>query len=107
MASAGGAGMKTSIEWTHRRLPDGTIVPGYTFNIVWGCVKVSEGCRGCYAAGIARRYGLDVWGPGKERRAFGADYWRRPLRWNAQAERAGHRRAVFCSSMADVFEDHP
>ncbi len=97
---------ETTIEWTQRRLANGTLIPGYTFNLVWGCQKVSEGCRGCYALSIARRYGHDVWGPGKPRRTFGEDYWKRPYAWNHEAERSGHRRSVFCSSMADVFEEH-
>jgi protein gp37 len=29
------------------------------------------------------------------------------LKWNSQAQVQGHRRNVFCSSMADTFEDHP
>jgi protein gp37 len=48
---------ETTIEWTHRHLPDGRVLPGYTFNIVWGCVKVSEGCKHCYADTLASRYG--------------------------------------------------
>ena len=98
---------QTTIEWTARRLPGGMLIPGYTFNIVWGCHKVSEGCRGCYALTFSKRLGLDLWGPGAPRRTFGPDYWRRPLAWNRDAARMGQRRNVFCSSMADVFEDHP
>ncbi|MBV9691674.1 MAG: phage Gp37/Gp68 family protein [Ktedonobacteraceae bacterium] len=97
----------TTIEWTHRCLADGTSVPGYTFNVVWGCAKVSEGCRDCYALTFARRLGLDLWGLDGPRRTFGLSYWQQPLRWNKQAQRSGHRRNVFCSSMADVFEAHP
>src|SRR5213082_1090648 len=43
----------TTIEWTWRRLPDGTLLPGYTFNPWWGCCKVSQECTHCYAEGIA------------------------------------------------------
>jgi protein gp37 len=39
-----------------------------------------------------------------ERRFPSADYWRQPIKWNAEAERSGERRRVFCASMADVFE---
>ncbi len=95
------------IEWLWRRLPDGLVIPGYTFNIVWGCVQVSEACRDCYARSFAQRLGLDLWGVGAPRKTFGADYWRRPLLWNRDAQQSGHRRSVFCSSMADTFEDHP
>lgn len=98
---------ETTIEWTHRHLPDGVVIPGYTFNIVWGCVKKSEACRDCYALAFAHRMGLDLWGPDKPRKTFGMSYWQRPLLWNRQAQHTGHRRSVFCSSMADTFEDHP
>ncbi len=97
---------KSVIEWTARRLPDGTTLPGYTFNIVWGCQKVSEGCKYCYADTLASRYGYSLWGPQADRRVFGSDYWARPLRWNEEAEARRMVRLVFCSSMADVFEDH-
>jgi protein gp37 len=35
------------------------------------------------------------------------DYWKQPAKWDAAAAKAGERHRVFCSSMADVFEDHP
>lgn len=99
----------TRIEWTWRRLPDGTLIQGYTFNPWWGCLKVSEECRFCYAEGIAHRYGYAVWGPASTtlRRFFGPAHWQEPLRWNRQAAQEGHIRSVFCASMADVYEDHP
>lgn len=86
----------SKIEWTD-----------HTFNIVWGCEKVSPGCKHCYAESFSRRVGEDVWGAGKPRRVLSASYWREPLRWNAAARAAGQVARVFCSSMADVFEDHP
>ncbi len=100
---------ETTIQWTQRRLPSGTLLPGYTFNPWWGCLKVSEECRHCYAEGIARHYGHQVWGPAvtTTRRFFGESHWAEPLRWNRQAQQQGHHRSVFCASMADVFEDHP
>jgi protein gp37 len=33
------------------------------------------------------------------------NHWQEPLRWNAEAERAGVRARVFCASMADVFDE--
>ena len=101
--------MQTTIEWTHRHLHDCTVIPGYTFNIAWGCLKVSEECHHCYAEGIANRYGMKIWGPAEitNRRTFGAKHWHEPLTWNREAMIQGHRRSVFCSSMADVFEEHP
>jgi protein gp37 len=41
------------------------------------------------------------------RRFFKEKHWQEPLTWNRQAEKQGHRRSVFCASMADVYEDHP
>lgn len=86
----------TKIAWTN-----------HTFNIAWGCAKISPGCANCYADRLSTRYGLDIWGKGKGRRIFGEKHWAEPLKWNAQAEAAGVRQRVFCSSMCDVFEDHP
>lgn len=87
-------GENTKIEWaTH------------TFNPWWGCTKVSEACKHCYAESWAKRVGKDVWGPSAERRSFGDTHWQQPLRWNAAAVREGNRPRVFCASMADVFED--
>lgn len=89
-------GQDSKIEWTH-----------HTFNIVWGCVQVSPACSDCYAKRLAERYGFDVWGKDKPRRVLGEAYWREPLKWNRNAQQSGERKRVFCSSMADVFEDHP
>jgi len=84
----------SAIEWTH-----------HTFNPWWGCTKVSPGCKHCYAETWAHRVGQDVWGIHAARREMSDGYWRQPLAWNAQAERADRRARVFCASMADVFED--
>jgi protein gp37 len=78
----------------------------HTFNLVWGCVKISPGCKNCYADTLAGRYGWDVWGPGKPRRTFGDKHWKEPLKWNELARAESKRRRVFCGSMCDVFEDH-
>jgi protein gp37 len=86
----------TAIAWTD-----------HTFNIAWGCVKVSPGCKNCYAETHSKRFGGDVWGPGKPRRTFGDKHWAEPLKWNRRAERTGVRERVFTSSMCDVFEAHP
>lgn len=88
-------GQDSKIEWTH-----------HTFNPWWGCLKVSPACKHCYAETWAQRLGLELWGGAKsERRFFSDAHWKDPLKWNAQAQRAGERRRVFCASMADVFED--
>lgn len=87
---------KTIIAWTD-----------HTFNIAWGCVKVSPGCAHCYADTLSSRYGHDIWGPSKPRRTFGDKHWQEPMKWQAQAVEDGRQHRVFCSSMCDNFEDHP
>lgn len=86
----------TAISWTD-----------HTFNIAWGCTKVSPGCQNCYADTLASRYKWDIWGPNKERRVFGEKHWREPLKWNRLAIAEGRSHLVFCSSMCDICEDHP
>lgn len=87
-------GKNSRIEWTD-----------HTFNPWWGCTKVSEACKNCYAEAWSKRVGQRIWGPQAERRFFGERHWLEPLRWNADADARGKRRRVFCASMADVFED--
>ncbi|MBP6479919.1 MAG: phage Gp37/Gp68 family protein [Pseudomonadales bacterium] len=86
-------GEQTAIEWCH-----------HTFNAWIGCTKVSPGCKNCYAAALDHRWGNDRWGVGKPRGHTAAAYWRQPLKWNADALKAGERRRVFTNSMADVFD---
>lgn len=97
--------METKIEWTGTLLPDGTMLPGYTFNPWWGCQKVSDACKFCYAETFANRYSPGLWKAGGPRRFFGDKHWNEPLKWNREAEKSDIRRKVFCASMADVFED--
>lgn len=85
-----------------------------TFNPWWGCTRVSPGCDNCYAEAWAKRTGhapggarLPLWGASEARRMMSDSYWRGPFKWNAEAEKAGVRRRVFCASMADVFEQLP
>ena len=85
----------SKIEWTH-----------HTFNGWWGCIKVSAGCDNCYADAWANRMGHQVWGPHAERRILSDDHYRLPLKWNKLAQIAGERHRVFCSSMADFFENN-
>lgn len=89
---------ETKIAWTDS-----------TFNMIWGCTKVSPGCTNCYALTLAHRYHADLslWGPTADRLTFSDATWRKPLAWNRRAERLGQRHKVFCSSLADNFEDHP
>jgi len=94
-------GEKTGIAWTDS-----------TFNPWHGCQRVSPGCENCYAEALDHRLGRSNWGPvsgGANRQAMSEGYWKEPLRWNRQAEKAQRRHRVFCASMCDVFEDtdHP
>lgn len=89
-------GKRSKISWTH-----------HTFNTIWGCTKVSKGCDNCYAFVWARRLGYKVWGRKAGRRTFGESHWNDPLLWNRQAQARSERHRVFCSSMADVFDEHP
>ena len=88
----------SKIEWTD-----------HTFNPWWGCMKVSPGCKNCYAEKLDNRYNHDDphWGPDSDRKPMSDKYWLQPLKWNKDAAAAGVNAKVFTASMADVFEDHP
>ena len=75
----------------------------HTFNPWVGCTKVSPGCDHCYAEGWAKRSGSVEWG-GERRRTRPAN-WAMPVKWNTQAKAEGRRFHVFCSSLADVFDN--
>lgn len=94
---------ETTIEWTSG--PRGE--QGYTFNGWIGCTKVSPGCDNCYAAAQDkfRSWTPEGWGAGKPRRRTSEANWRNPQRWNEASRAAGERRKVFCSSLADVFDN--
>ncbi|WP_316150078.1 phage Gp37/Gp68 family protein [Cupriavidus sp. BIC8F] len=91
----------SKIEWTD-----------HTFNPWEGCQKVGPGCDHCYAETRNARFagGTAVnWGPGAPRRRTSAANWRKPLAWSDRhaeffAEH-GRRQRVFCSSLADVFDN--
>ena len=90
-------GEHTTIAWCH-----------HTFNMVEGCAKVSAGCEHCYAWKRDRRLHRGKhWGQGAERKTMSAAYWKQPHKWNRLALLDEERPRVFCSSLADVFEDHP
>jgi protein gp37 len=56
---------------------------------------------------LSGRFGDNVWGKDAPRKTFGVKHWNEPLKWNRDAEKAGVRARVFCSSMCDIWEDHP
>ena len=89
-------GENSKIGWTH-----------HTFNPWAGCTKVSPACDFCFAEMDTKRYGFCEWGKDAERRVTSESYWRQPLKWNADAEREGISRRVFCGSWCDVMEDRP
>lgn len=82
-------GENTKIEWAD-----------HTFNPWVGCAKVSPACTNCYAEGWAKRTGQSGLWRGERRRTSAAN-WRKPLKWNRETPGA----RVFCSSLADVFEE--
>lgn len=97
---------ETTIEWTAQYLPDGRVIPGFTFNPWVGCAKVHEGCAHCYAErDFDQRRHFAKWGLHGTRVVTSPANWKKPIQWNEQAAAEGVRYRVFCSSLADVFED--
>lgn len=86
----------SKIEWTN-----------HTFNPWHGCMKVSDGCKHCYAETLDNRWNGGHWGPNSNRKPMSEAYWNNPFKWDKAASIAGVKAKVFCASMADVFEDHP
>ena len=85
---------ETSIAWTDA-----------TFNFWMGCVKVSEGCRHCYAEALTtNRMGLSVWGLKADRQHV-KSVWSNIRKVNAAARADGRRRRGFVMSLGDFFED--
>lgn len=77
-------GDKSKIEWCDA-----------TWNPVTGCTKVSQGCKNCYAEGVANRF----WGDRKFTDVqCHEDRLDQPLRWKKP-------RRIFVNSMSDLF--HP
>lgn len=82
----------TSIEWTDM-----------TWNPVTGCTKISQGCKNCYAARMAKR--LKAMGTERYKNEFALtlheDLIDAPRNWNKP-------RRIFVNSMSDLFhEDVP
>lgn len=81
----------TKIEWAD-----------HTFNPWMGCTKVGPGCDNCYAEALMdTRYGRVEWGAGKPRVRTSPSNWAKPRKWNRDTPGA----FVFCSSLADVFDN--
>ena len=75
---------RTKISWTD-----------YTWNVVTGCTKVSQGCKNCYAETIANRF----W---KDRKFTDVKYHPERL---GQLYRLRKPRMIFVNSMSDLFHD--
>ena len=76
-----------------------------TFNPWMGCQSVSPGCDNCYAEALVKRYGHADWGPHAERKRTAASTWAQPIRWNLASRLSKRPALVFCSSLADVFDN--
>lgn len=86
----------TKIQWAH-----------HTWSPWIGCTKVHAGCTNCYAeADMAIRRKRVVWGEGGHRSRTSNAYWKTPIKWNREAEKAEEFRRVF-PSLCDPFDDHP
>ena len=80
---------ESNIEWTER-----------TWNPVTGCIKVSQGCKHCYAERMANR--LKAMGSSRYINGFAVtlheDLLDVPKRWKKPA-------TIFVNSMSDLFQD--
>ena len=80
---------KTTIEWTE-----------CSWNPVTGCTKISEGCRNCYAAKLAKR--LKAMGNIRYQNEFEVtvhmDLITKPLEWKKP-------KMIFVNSMSDLFHE--
>ena len=85
----------SKIEWTDA-----------TWNPWIGCVKVSPGCKNCYAETWANRYPrwANTWGPQGKRVKTSDANWKKPFAWDRKAEQEGRRYKVFCGSLCDICE---
>lgn len=105
---------KTGIEWTDS-----------TWNPIRGCSRVSEGCRNCYAEGVAARFShpakqnyLTEWGDYEGGRAEGPYHGliAKTGQWNGQIKVIDHLMnwplrkkkpmRIFVNSMSDLFHEN-
>lgn len=82
----------SKIEWTN-----------HTANLWHGCTKVHEGCDNCYAETLAKRWGNDIWGNDKPRKAI-KSVWNDLNKYQKLAKEANEIHKVFVGSMMDIFE---
>jgi protein gp37 len=90
-----------AIEWTRIRKPDGTVLPGYTWNPVAGCAhhcrwEMPDGTTAiCYAETVAERVAQAAYPQG-----FAHHYWH-PARLN-EPLRVKTPAGIFLDSMSDL-----
>lgn len=84
--------INSKIEWTH-----------HTLNLWMGCTKVNELCELCYACGMAKRTGNNIWGDENPRRMV-ISTLKSLKKFQREAEEAGEIHRVFVGSMMDIFE---
>lgn len=74
----------------------------HTMNFWIGCTRVARACDHCYAARDNERWHwVPEWsGPRRRTKTWGG-----PLKWNRQAAITGYRPRIFCSSLADFFDN--
>lgn len=82
-------GKITKIQWCH-----------HTWNRWRGCRKVAPECANCYIV-LTPPFRTTGQKHGDVRVEAGASYINEPLKWNADAEKAGERRRVFVMSLGD------
>lgn len=78
----------------------------HTFNPWWGCEPKDAGCKNCYARELAHRFGHECFDD-NPRRIMSDSYFKKPMKWNEEAEGLAERPRVFLGSMCDFAEDLP
>lgn len=93
----------SKISWLSPTRADGSLMPGHTANLWSGCEVVHTGCDEYYARKLSHRWGNDLWGNDKPRKA-GKGVWADLARFQKQAAAMGEMHRVFVGSMMDIFE---
>lgn len=89
------------IEWTRRKLPDGTVLPGYTWNVMGGCehecewVMPNGDVAECYAKTVAERLAHKLYPQGFAHHYFHPERLEEPLKLTQPA-------GIFLDSMSDL-----
>lgn len=82
----------SNIEWTE-----------HTVNLWWGCAKVHDGCKNCYAETLSNRFGDDVWGENTPRKLIKSAF-KDLNKFQRNAKKQNKIEKVFVGSMMDIFE---